>query len=113
LDANLYIDPNCVTGVNTITTQNLSSPILFNRFYSQEAFNNTAGNQCTWDWGDASPTQTGLNPGHTYGGGIFDVTLTDTLFGWFIDCYDSETLSTCAPPIADYEIVDTMCVYDC
>ena len=113
LDAEIFMDPNCVTGVNNITTTNLSSPVLFNRFYSQEAFNGTAGNQCTWDWGDASPTETGTAPTHTYGGGIFMVTLTDTLVGWDMNCIDVDSLSTCAPPIADFEAVDTMCVYDC
>lgn len=113
LDADLYLDPNCDLLAGTVNTTNLSSPILFNRFYSQAEFNGVAGDQSTWDWGDASPMENGINPSHAYGAGVFTVTLYDTLQGWNTNCVDVDSLSTCAPPIADFEAADTLCLTDC
>jgi Secretion system C-terminal sorting domain/PKD domain len=113
LDAEFLIDPNCDLLAGTVNTTNWSSPVLFNRFYSSEAFAGTAGSQSTWDWGDASPLESGMNPSHTYGAGVFDVILTDTLIGWGSTCIDDDTLSTCAPPVAAFEISDTLCLINC
>ena len=33
--------------------------------------------------------------------------------GWFTTCNDAEVLSTCAPPVADYDAPDTICLSDC
>ena len=113
LDAEFELDPNCQGGVVTVNTTNNSSPVMMNRFYSQEAFNNTGGNQFTWDWGDASPFDNGFQPNHTYGGGTNTVTLYDTLVGWDITCADHDSLSTCEPPIAMYSHADTICLEEC
>lgn len=113
LDSDMLLDPNCNLLAGDAVATNLSSPVLFNRMYSSEAFAGTEASQCTWDWGDASPLENGVDQTHTYGAGVFDVILTDTLIGWTNTCIDEDTLSTCAPPVADFTVADTLCLINC
>ncbi|MFT4601154.1 MAG: hypothetical protein ACI857_001332 [Arenicella sp.] len=102
LTADFSITPNCQDGGN-VTANHMSTSVASNRMYSFEAFAGTEGNQYTWDWGDASATETGLAPTHTYAAGAFNVTLTDTVFGWTSNCVESITKSTCDQPAAIVE----------
>ena len=92
LTADFTFSP-CFTGGSVSFTNN-SSPILENRMYNTTAFLNATGASLTYDFGDGSPTVNAVNPSHTYGStGPFQVSLTDTLFGWRSSCTHDTTKS--------------------
>lgn len=66
---------------------NLSSDILGSRFYNQAAFFDMLETSYSWDFGDGSEIENTENPEHEYpNGGDYVVNLTDTLFGWTMNC---------------------------
>ncbi len=98
------------TGQNNAWT-NTSSPILFDRFYNQDAFNvfwnSTADSSFSWNYGDGSPAQYSINGAHTYGTvNTFNVTLSDTMYGWTVTCTDQVThtanISSGTPVVANF-----------
>jgi PKD repeat protein len=105
--------PTPTTGCTgqAMTWTNTSSPVLFDRFYNTDAFdlfwNSTPDSSTNWNYGDGSPTQYVVNGAHTYAAtGTFNVTLSDTLRGWTINCTDqligSATISSGSPVVANY-----------
>jgi len=97
LTADFSITPNCQDG-GMVTANHMSTTVAENRMYSFEAFLGTPENQYTWDWGDASPTDNGTAPTHTYAAGTYNVTLTDSIIGWTSNCAEAITKSTCDQP---------------
>ena len=113
-DADLLVEPHieydltaaftqtetCVSDSgSTATLTNTSSPILWNRMYSQAAFIGSNGMQSTWNFGDGSPSGTAVDTSHTYNTtGPWTVSLTDTLFGWRTTCVDMTTMGTASNP---------------
>ena len=97
LTADFSITPNCQDG-GDVTALHSANGIAGNRMYSVEAFLGTEGNQYSWDWGDASAIETGIDPTHTYATGTYNVTLTDTIMGWTSNCSEAITKSTCDQP---------------
>lgn len=70
---------------------NSSSPIQGNRMYSLAAYLGSPGLQYTWDFGDGSATVNAVDTFHTYtmGGMPYQVTLVDTMFGWYSVCTET------------------------
>lgn len=110
LTADFTITPNCQDG-GMVTANHMSSTVAANRMYSFEAFLGTPENQYTWDWGDASPTENGTAPTHTYAAGTYNVTLTDSVAGWTTSCSEAITKSTCDQPATIGEKEIAIAVY--
>lgn len=84
---------------STATLTNTSSPILWNRMYSQAAFIGSNGMQSTWNFGDGSPSGTAVDTSHQYNStGPWTISLTDTLFGWRTTCVDMTSMGTASSP---------------
>ncbi|UKN01350.1 T9SS type A sorting domain-containing protein [Paracrocinitomix mangrovi] len=109
VDAEFSVSPNCELLAGDKTVTNLSSPILFNRFYNVDVFQgNGDTTQCYWDWGDGSPIDTAFEATHYFAAGVYNIILSDSLTGWTTSCADVDTLSTCYQPagINDTEQTD-------
>lgn len=111
LTADFAITPNCQDGGGDVTALHSSNGAAANRMYSVEAFLGTEGNQYSWDWGDASAIETGIDPTHTYAAGTFNVTLTDTIVGWTSNCVEAITKSTCDQPATIGENITGFNIY--
>ncbi|MEX1003518.1 MAG: T9SS type A sorting domain-containing protein [Crocinitomicaceae bacterium] len=103
LDAEIAHSPNCNPNASTDTLTNLSSAILFNRFYSQAALNGEDSLQCLWNYGDGSPVENHVNAIHDYPAGEYIIALTTTLMGWTANCGDTDAISTCHQPASTEE----------
>ena len=101
LDAEIGHSPNCNFEASTDTLTNLSSGILFNRFYSQAAFNGEDSIQCLWNFGDGSPVENNVHTIHNYPAGEYIIALSTTLMGWTSNCYDTDAISTCHQPASN------------
>ncbi|MEO9532698.1 MAG: T9SS type A sorting domain-containing protein [Crocinitomicaceae bacterium] len=110
LTADFSLTPNCQDG-GDVTANHMSTGVASNRMYSAAAYAGLEGDQYTWDWGDASATETGVGPMHTYATGTYNVTLTDTIMGWTSNCVESITKSTCDQPATIGENELTFNVY--
>jgi len=104
LQAHFTVSPNCLNtgGIKTLT--NTSSPIIESRMYNQMALQNNLDSSYTWDFGDASPTENGKDLSHDYGSGMFQITLTDTIWGWNTICTADTTISSCYQPASITDI---------
>lgn len=111
LTAEFTITPNCQDAGGDVTALHASNGAAANRMYSAAAFYGMEGDQYSWDWGDASAIETGIDPTHTYAAGTFNVTLTDTIFGWTSDCVEAITKSTCDQPATIGENELTFTIY--
>ncbi|MEM7038357.1 MAG: PKD domain-containing protein, partial [Bacteroidota bacterium] len=107
LDTDFTASSTCVSAPDTVYFDNLSSPILYSRFYNVNAFAQAWELSHTWDFGDGTPP---TNPGlaqdtfHYYGiPGAYTVTKHDTLIGWtnFL-CTSSKTVDMNATPLVDF-----------
>lgn len=86
---------SCVPADGTAMWQNNSSPVLFNRMYSVAEFLGIPDVSFSWDYGDGTALDNVVDGAHTYTGApAWNVTLTDSLFGWVSTCVDVETQST-------------------
>lgn len=82
----------CNSGGNQISFTNKSSAIFNSRFYNRYAYFNLTRFCHRWDYGDNSGFSYAINGSHTYSNKIKnDITLYDTLYGWFKGCAHSET----------------------
>ncbi len=80
-------------GSHMVSLTNNSSPILSDRMYNQVAFLNAIDQSHEYDMGDGT-VLAGPDASHTYRcGNTYQITKTDTLFGWQVDVTDSETKS--------------------
>lgn len=87
-----FADSTGCTG-DTLLFRNLSSPINFSRFYNRAATANVPQLSFTWDYDDGSPTENVVNGRHAYTtGGVYNVNLLDTLFGWVTTCVSDTTI---------------------
>ncbi len=95
--------PSCLVFTGTGTWTNGSSPVLTNRMYSYAAFLGAESTQFTWNYGDGSATENIVDGTHAYTGmGPWNVTLTDTIFGWTTNCTDQVSASTGDLSLADF-----------
>lgn len=93
----------CVPSNGAATWTNTSSAVNFNRMYSIADFLGITEAQFSWDYGDASALDNVVDGAHTYSGmAPWNVTLTDSLFGWTSTCVDVETKSTADQVDADF-----------
>ncbi len=78
-------------GSHMVSLSNNSSPILADRMYNQAAFVNAIDQSHEYDLGDGT-VLAGPDVNHTYRcGNIYQITKTDTLFGWQVNLTSSET----------------------
>lgn len=96
IDNDFSLTPDCGTP-GTVTFDVTNSPLLQNRMYSSAVFDTLETDQYSWNWGDGSAIENILDTDHIYAtAGPFNVTYTDTLFGWMVTCTDFTTKSTCS-----------------
>ncbi len=94
LSANFTTTNACLTAGPTASFTNTSSPVLFDRMYSQAQFQSVPEASTVWNYGDGSPLEysvDGLNAYGATGNVEYDVTLSDTLYGWTVTCADDTT----------------------
>ncbi len=78
-------------GSHTVSLTNSSSAILADRMYNQAAFVNAIDQSHEYDLGDGT-VLAGPDANHTYRcGNTYEITKTDTLFGWQLDRSSSLT----------------------
>ena len=95
LTSDFIQSPTCLSSTGTATWINNSSPVFFNRMYSQAVFAGIPEYQFYWNFGDASTPGYAVDTTHSYlGFGPWNVTLSDTLFGWTRNCSDQIIKST-------------------
>ncbi|MFT6502721.1 MAG: PKD repeat protein [Crocinitomicaceae bacterium] len=75
-----------LTGTTTFT--NNSSPVVSDRMYNLATYLGLEDLSYTWDYDDGSPEENAIDPLHVFPsiGYNADVKLTDTLFGWSVNC---------------------------
>jgi len=93
LDAGFNTSADCFSGGPTINFTNTSSPILGDRMYSLAAFLGLEYLQYTWDFDDGSPQVNAIDTFNVYANTTIEYTvmLTDTLFGWTVNCTDADS----------------------
>ena len=93
---------------NVVFTDN-SSAILQDRMYNQAAFQAAANQSYSYDFGDGSPAVNSINTSHDFTAvQTYDVTLSDTLYGWRTNCTESETVTLNALTPANIVITEIM-----
>jgi PKD repeat protein len=103
LEPSFTVDDPCFSNGQTLNFTNTSSPIVDNRMYNVAAFLNVPEISYTWNYGDGSPPENGINATHTYpSAGAYDVILTDTIFGWSTNCSADTLITLNSPPIASF-----------
>lgn len=94
-----FVFAGCNAGGNTINFNNKSSSVINSPFYNRYAFYNITQFCFRWDYGDTSGSSYAINGNHKYNYKVqHDVTLKDTLYGWFKGCSDSKTKTVYANP---------------
>jgi hypothetical protein len=104
LQAHFNVNPNCLNTGGIKTLVNNSSPIIDSRMYNLMVLQGNLDTSYTWDFGDASPTVNGKDVSHDYASGEFQITLTDTIWGWNMICTADTTISTCYQPVGISDI---------
>jgi PKD repeat protein len=85
-------DSVCTGEVVSFT--NASSPILNSRFYNTAVLAGTPELSYTWNFDDASPLVNAEDTSHAYAAaGVYNVTLSDTIFGWNMNCASDTTIA--------------------
>jgi uncharacterized repeat protein (TIGR01451 family) len=80
------------TGLN-VDFMNAVPPVINNRMYNQAAAQGNTDLSHEWDFGDMSMLVNEESPSHLYGAqGPYNVTLTETVFGWRRNCVDIELM---------------------
>jgi hypothetical protein len=91
----------CNSGGNTINFTNNHSAVFGSPFYNRYAFYNIQRICHRWNYGDNPGTSLTINGSKTYlNRNRYDVTLYDTLYGWFNGCADSIKKTVYATPNA-------------
>lgn len=91
----------CNSGGNTITFTNKSSDILSSRFYNRYAFYSIEQFCYLWNYGDTTGSSYSINGMHSYANRVdHEVSLRDTLYGWFVGCGNTKTKTVYATPNA-------------
>lgn len=89
----------CNSTGNTINFTNKSSDIINSPFYNRYAFYNITQFCFLWDYGDTTGQSYAINGSHKYNYKVdHDVSLKDTLYGWFVGCSDKKTKTVFATP---------------
>ncbi len=96
-------DPCFLSGNDQVFT-NGSSPVNADRMYNVATFLAIPELTYTWNYGDASATENLIDGVHTYSSaGSYNVTLTDTLYGWTSNCFTDTTIAIGEPlPVANW-----------
>ncbi len=108
LASSFTVDDPCFSTGLTLNFMNTSSPVINNRMYNIAAYQLIPDVSYTWDFGDASPTVNMQNVSHIYAAsGSYNVTLTDTVYGWTTNCATDTMIPIGGSPTAAYSSVET------
>ena len=96
LNADFTVGNACLSAGPTVTFNNTSSPVLFDRMYNVAEFIGSPELSFSWDYDDGSPIDNAVNGLNIYSvtsNVSYDVMLTDTLFGWTSNCFTDTVIS--------------------
>lgn len=103
LTSSYLVDDPCFSLGLSLNFTNTSSPVNFNRMYNQAEYLGSPELSFTWNYGDGSPTENLVDATHTYGSASpYNVTLTDTIYGWSVTCSTDTVVTLGAPPVAAF-----------
>lgn len=106
ITAGFISNAGCLPNARSVNFFNTSSPVVENKMFSMNAASGNAHLNFTYDYGDGTPTENAVDANHPYAAaGPYDVTLTDTLFGWTRDCF-TDTMVTIGGLNPDFSAVD-------
>ena len=104
LTASFTASPACITAPSTsVVFANNSSGVLANRMYNQAVYLGMQSFSYSWDFGN------GTNPAYAFdttvtftGPAQYNVSLTDTIYGWTSTCFHDTTVTLETRPIANF-----------
>jgi len=104
LTASFAASPACIVAPSTtVSFTNTSSGVLSNRMYNQAVFLDLGSLSYSWNFGNGTSPAYAIDTSVNFAGPAqYDVTLTDTIYGWTSTCFHDTVISLGTAPISEF-----------